>query len=85
MYYLSKGLAEKGKAGFGKVMAVLFAIMCIFGSFGGGNMFQGNQAHQMIANTFRDFYRIRLVVWTYPGRHRWCGYYWRHQIHCQGD
>ena len=55
MYYLSKGLAEKGKAGLGKVLAVLFAIMCIFGSFGGGNMFQGNQAYQMIANTFGIF------------------------------
>ena len=55
MYYLSKGLAEKGKPGLGKVLAVMFAIMCIFGSFGGGNMFQGNQAHQMIANTFGIF------------------------------
>jgi alanine or glycine:cation symporter, AGCS family len=43
MYYLSKGLAEKGKTGLGKVLAVLFAIMCIFGSFGGGNMFQGSK------------------------------------------
>jgi AGCS family alanine or glycine:cation symporter len=55
MYYLSKGLAEKGKAGFGKVIAALFAVMCIFGCLGGGNMFQGNQAHQMIANTFGIF------------------------------
>jgi AGCS family alanine or glycine:cation symporter len=55
MYYLSKGLAEKGKAGFGKVIAALFAVMCIFGCLGGGNMFQGNQAYQMIANTFGIF------------------------------
>jgi AGCS family alanine or glycine:cation symporter len=55
MYYLSKGLAEKGKVGFGKVIAALFAVMCIFGCLGGGNMFQGNQAHQMIANTFGIF------------------------------
>ncbi|MGH1335757.1 MAG: alanine/glycine:cation symporter family protein [Aureispira sp.] len=44
MYYLKKGLAEKGFAGLGKVFAVFFAIMCIGGSFGGGNMFQANQA-----------------------------------------
>ena len=44
MYYLSKGLKEKGMAGLGKVLAVFFAIMCIGGSFGGGNMFQANQA-----------------------------------------
>ena len=44
MYYLSKGLKEKGFAGIGKVLAVFFAVMCIGGSFGGGNMFQANQA-----------------------------------------
>jgi len=44
MYYLTKGLAEKGFVKLGKVLAVFFAIMCIGGSFGGGNMFQVNQA-----------------------------------------
>ncbi|MFB9054872.1 alanine/glycine:cation symporter family protein [Formosa undariae] len=44
MYYLKKGLAEKGFGGLGKVLAVLFAIFVIGGSFGGGNMFQANQA-----------------------------------------
>lgn len=29
MYYLSKGLKERGMAGFGKVLAVIFAILCI--------------------------------------------------------
>ncbi|MCP4284132.1 MAG: alanine:cation symporter family protein [Gammaproteobacteria bacterium] len=55
MYYLSKGLANQGKPRLGKVLAVMFAVMCILGSLGGGNMFQGNQAHQMIANTFGIF------------------------------
>lgn len=44
MYYLSKGLKEKGFATLGKVCAVLFAIFCIGGSFGGGNAAQSNQA-----------------------------------------
>ncbi len=44
MYYLSKGLKEMGMAGFGKFLAIFFAIMCIGGSFGGGNMLQANQA-----------------------------------------
>ncbi len=44
MYYLKKGLAEKGMAGLGKVLAIFFAIMAVGGSFGGGNMFQSNQA-----------------------------------------
>jgi len=46
MYYLSKGLAKKGKASFGKGLAVFFAIMCIGASFGAGNMFQVNQAYK---------------------------------------
>ena len=44
MYYLVKGLNEKGFASLGKVAAVLFAIFCIGGSFGGGNAAQSNQA-----------------------------------------
>jgi AGCS family alanine or glycine:cation symporter len=44
MYYLRKGLSEVGKGKLGKVLAAVFAVMCIGGSFGGGNMFQANQA-----------------------------------------
>ncbi|MDA8650252.1 alanine:cation symporter family protein [Schleiferiaceae bacterium] len=44
MYYLSKGLKSRGWVKLGKVSAVLFAIFCIGGSFGGGNAAQSNQA-----------------------------------------
>ena len=44
MYYISKGLKERGFEFFGKIAAVLFAIFCIGGSFGGGNAAQSNQA-----------------------------------------
>ena len=44
MYYISKGLKEKGYANLGKIAAVFFAIFCIGGSFGGGNAAQSNQA-----------------------------------------
>lgn len=50
MYYLKKGLSSVGAKGLGKVLAVVFAIMCIGGSFGGGNMFQVNQAFQLVEN-----------------------------------
>lgn len=50
MYYLTKGLKEKGLAKLGKVLAVLFAIFVVGGSFGGGNMFQSNQAFQLVQN-----------------------------------
>ena len=44
MYYITKGLKERGFATLGKVAAVFFAIFCIGGSFGGGNAAQSNQA-----------------------------------------
>ena len=44
MYYLSKGLKNKGWERLGKVTAALFAVFCIGGSFGGGNAAQSNQA-----------------------------------------
>ncbi len=48
MYYLRDGLARQGKGTLGKVLAVIFAISCIGGSFGGGNMVQINQATQQL-------------------------------------
>ena len=44
MYYLSQGLARLGKRSLGKVLAIIFAIACIGGAFGGGNMFQAKQS-----------------------------------------
>ncbi len=50
MYYLTKGLKSKGLGGLGKILAALFAVFVIGGSFGGGNMFQVNQAFQLVEN-----------------------------------
>ena len=50
MYYLSKGLKEGGYEKLGKVLAVLFAILCVGASFGGGNAAQSNQAALQIAS-----------------------------------
>lgn len=52
MYYLTKGFREKGWTKTGKFLAVLFAILCVGASFGGGNAFQSNQAVAQITNTF---------------------------------
>ncbi len=49
MYYLSAGLDKLGKGGLGRVLAIVFAILCIGGSFGGGNMFQANQAFAQLS------------------------------------
>jgi amino acid carrier protein len=52
MYYLSKGLKKKGYAKLGKIAAVIFAIFCIGGSFGGGNAAQSNQATVVLKELF---------------------------------
>jgi len=49
MRYLDSGLKEMGFGRFGKVLAVMFSIMCIGGSFGGGNMFQANQSYAQVS------------------------------------
>ncbi|MCC9165972.1 alanine/glycine:cation symporter family protein [Pontibacter harenae] len=48
MHYLNKGLSERGFGKVGKFLAAFFALMCIGGAIGAGNMFQINQATQQI-------------------------------------
>ena len=50
MYYIARPLADKGLRPLGKGLAGLFAILCIGGSFGGGNMFQANQSYVAVSN-----------------------------------
>jgi len=52
MYYLKDGLKEIGLAPLGVVLAALFAVFCIGGAFGAGNMFQINQACTQVVNAF---------------------------------
>ena len=49
MHYLRDGLAELGLVRLGKVLATVFAVMCIGGSLGGGNMFQSNQSFAQLS------------------------------------
>ncbi len=52
MYYLKKGLAKMGHGTLGKFLAGFFAVMVVGGSFGGGNMFQANQATAQFIELF---------------------------------
>ncbi|BAV94231.1 alanine/glycine:cation symporter family protein [Ichthyobacterium seriolicida] len=52
MYYISKGLENRNFPLTGKAMAVVFSILAVITSFGGGNMFQANQAFAQLANKF---------------------------------
>lgn len=64
MYYLRKGLSERGNKTLGKILAVLFAILCVGASFGGGNAFQANQAAEQLA---------QMVGWTSGSSGFWIG------------
>ena len=44
MEYLSRGFAEKGWTQTGKVLAIIFCVLTIGGSFGAGNAFQVSQS-----------------------------------------
>ncbi len=59
MYYLSRGLAERGLRPLGQGLAVLFSILCIGGSLGGGNMFQANQSFSAVSEI------IPISDWAY--------------------
>ena len=63
MVYLEQGLKNTvvGPA-VGKGAAVLFAILTIFASFGGGNMFQSNQTANIVAKYFFDGSTSRVVM-----------------------
>ena len=44
MHYLRDGLAEVGMGPLGRILAVVFAVICVGASFGGGNAFQVGQS-----------------------------------------
>ncbi len=55
MEYLSRGLASKGWAKSGKVLAIVFAIFMIGGAIGGGNTFQVSQALSAVSSEIPFF------------------------------
>jgi alanine or glycine:cation symporter, AGCS family len=56
MYYLRDALSKKpGMKNLGRVLSVLFAVMIVLASWGGGNMFQSNQAFSQMVYLFPGF------------------------------
>ena len=50
MFYIAHGLTRKGLRWLGQPLALIFALMCVPGALGGGNMLQINQATQQVIN-----------------------------------
>ena len=61
MYYLSIGLKERGMGGLGRFLAVMFAVLCVGGSFAGGNSFQVNQSLNALQETVPFFAENRWI------------------------
>lgn len=61
MEYLSKGLAQKGYAKFGKVLSLVFAVLMIGGAIGGGNTFQVSQALSAVSQEIPFFAQYPIV------------------------
>jgi len=62
MYYLEHGLASKGLRPLGRTLAVVFALLAIGGSLGGGNMFQANQTLEILSTVSPVFRTYNWVL-----------------------
>jgi len=61
MAYLPEGLKELQLGWLGITLGILFTFMCIMGSFGGGNMFQSNQAGSQLLTIVQKEDRAKLA------------------------
>jgi AGCS family alanine or glycine:cation symporter len=62
MYYLENGLAKKGLGFLGRTLAVVYALLVIGGSFGGGNMFQANQTIEVLSTISPAFREMSWLI-----------------------
>lgn len=61
MEYLSQGLAEKGAPKVGRVLAILFAVFTVLGSFGAGSAFQVSQSMGAVQAQIPFFREVPLA------------------------
>ena len=62
MYYLEHGLGGKGLRLLGRPFAIIFALLTIGGSLGGGNMFQANQTVEILGTVSEGFKTYNWVI-----------------------
>ena len=63
MVYLEQAFKERFNLwSLGKAMGVFYAFMTIMASFGGGNLFQGNQTFELLSNEFPGLADYPVVV-----------------------
>lgn len=64
MFYLRDGLKKRGLPKLGIVLSVVFALLCMAGTIGIGNMFQANQSFSQLAVIFPAIrpYQVAFAV-----------------------
>lgn len=66
MYYLTRGLGDRGMRGFGQGLAYLFAVFCAGSTVIAASIFQTNQSYAALANVFPAispvFYGITVAI-----------------------
>ena len=66
MYYLREGFKARNMTFLGKFLAAMFAVFCVIGAIGGGNMYQANQAYkQVLVSTGGDASVFAEYGWAF--------------------
>ncbi len=60
--YIRKGMNDLKMPGTGRFLSVLFAVFCLGGALGGGNMFQSNQVVKILTRTFAPLEGMEWAV-----------------------
>ena len=60
--YLKQGLSNAGMAKLGTILSFIFALFCLGGAFGAGNMFQSNQTVTILSSTFFPDAEISWII-----------------------
>jgi len=60
--YIEGGMRDLNRPWLGKALSLLFAVFCLGGALGGGNMFQSNQAVKIMTQTFAPLHEFGWLL-----------------------
>ena len=60
--YIQGGMSDHGRPKLGRALSLLFAVFCLGGALGGGNMFQSNQAVKIMTQTFAPLHEFDWLL-----------------------
>lgn len=60
--YIEGGMRDLNRPRLGRALSLLFAVFCLGGAIGGGNMFQSNQAVKIMTQTFASLHELGWLL-----------------------